>query len=141
MSNAKNTTKYPAVPILSRVRRRLLFGLLTAATIPALILFVSAIARGASTGISPRMSDLVAEFNRCTADLQALDHGADPVAWQAIADARCAVLQRLLDQKPVNLADLRAKADALVAFVYERDELIALHVLATDIRRLAGGGL
>jgi hypothetical protein len=138
VSNAKNNTKYRGAPVLSRTRRRLFFSLLMVAAIPAIIPVVSA-ALAAPAGISPRMSDLITEFDRCTADLRAVDYGADPLAWQAAADARCDALQRLLDHRPGSLTDLRAKAEALTAFVYERDELIALHVLAADIRDLAEG--
>ena len=86
---------------------------------------------------SSRMPALIAEFQRLTYELDDIDHSEDPFGWDEVANRRCRVLEALLDEKPSTVAEFSAKFSALIPFTEEDTQLVALNVLADDIRTLA----
>src|SRR4051812_38075709 len=87
----------------------------TAAAIAAAIPTVSiAVPTDAKRSISLRMADLIAQYKRATAALDAIDVRTNPDAWE-VANASYEVAQdALLDQCPVTGVDFAAKFDALL---------------------------
>jgi hypothetical protein len=93
----------------------------------------------APAGVSPRMSTLIADFQRLNAALDATDHSADPAAWDRAAEARAPALDDLVFEVPTTLTDFSAKMSALAEFMVEEDsELFAFRRLAEDAATLAG---
>jgi hypothetical protein len=84
-----------------------------------------------------RLPALIAEFQRLTAALDAIDHCDDPLGWDEVATARCRALEALLDERPKSIAEFSAKFEALIEFTEEDTELVVLNVLAEDVRVLA----
>lgn len=89
------------------------------------------------TSAPSRMPALIAEFQRLTTMLDAIDHFADPLGWDAVATARCRALEALLDEKPTSIAEFATKFEALLEFTEEDTGLTVLRILAEDIRYLA----
>jgi hypothetical protein len=86
---------------------------------------------------STRMLELIAEYRRRTAALDAIDFAERPRAWDAAAERRCRALDALLAERPGGVADHCAKYTALMSFLPEDCELVSLGILADEARDLA----
>ena len=118
---------------MTLARRSFLTGLLVLSAAPVIP------AAAAPSGVSPRMSELISEFVRCTDALDATDHDTDPLGWDRAADIRCRALEALLDERPSTMADYAAKISALVGFIEEDADghSIVLNTLVEDAQLLA----
>jgi hypothetical protein len=100
---------------------------------------IPAIASAAPAGVSSRMSQLIANFTRLSAELDGLGDD-DTDAWDRAADARRPALEELVFERPATIADFAAKMAALVEFMVQEDsELFVLRRLSEDATALAGG--
>jgi hypothetical protein len=104
-----------------------------AATIAPVIPAMSATEPSA---ISLKLAELIAEFERRTADLDGTPEST--LAWYEVSNARLRTLDDLLDYRPASLGELAAKLEALKPFVREDEDLVSLDVLIDDIRALIG---
>lgn len=98
-------------------------------------------ARNPARTATSRLRDLIAEYRRLTAELDAIEAGGRAGDWEAVAGARCRALDALLDAPPASVEDLHAKFTALLGFFPEDAEMVALDVLADDARRLVAASL
>jgi hypothetical protein len=85
------------------------------------------------------MPERIADFRRLTDELDAVDQHADPMRWDDVANRRCRALEALLDQVPASVEEFAAKFEALLDYTEEDSELVALRILAADIRALVEG--
>jgi hypothetical protein len=83
-----------------------------------------------------RMRELIAEYRRWTAALDAIDFCERPREWDAVADRRCRAVDALLAERSAGLADHCAKYTALMSFFPEDCELVSLSILADEARDL-----
>jgi len=109
-------------------------SILAASIIPG----IPAMAHSAPAAISPKLADLISEFEHRTAELDALPEG-DPT-WDRVAAVRMRAVDALLDYRPTTLGEVAAKIDALRPFISEDVDLVSLDVLADDVRALIGEG-
>ena len=87
----------------------------------------------AFAGVSPRMAGLIADFQRLSEELDAVEHSDDFFAWDRAAETRGIALDDLVFERPVTLADFAAKMRALAMFMAEEDtELFVFMRLAED---------
>jgi hypothetical protein len=114
-------------------RRTILLGILALTSAPE----IPAIA--APAGVSPRMAEIIAEYKRTMAALDALNPKTAPDAWDAAEDAFEAAQGALLDARPVSAADFAAKFDALLDLETAEGEFVILKQLSADAHSLAGG--
>ena len=151
MIDIENTFHYAARPALSsappRHRRteaqgtrrpdRRSRGSLPTAPPSASILPVSpAMSATKPSAVSPRLAELIAEFEHRTADLDGTPE--DTLAWDRVADARMRALDDLLDHRPANLGEVAVKLEALRPFIPEDEGLVSVDTIIDDIRALAG---
>ena len=112
-------------------------GFLPAALPSASILPVSpAMSATKPSAVSPRLAELIAEFEHRTADLDGTPE--DTLAWDRVADARMRALDDLLDHRPANLGEVAVKLEALRPFIPEDEGLVSVDTIIDDIRALAG---
>jgi hypothetical protein len=114
-------------------RRSFLAAMLGVASLP----LIPSIGHAAPDGVSPRMAGLIADFQRLTAAMNAIDADTNHSAWSAAAEARSPVLSALVFEQPRNMAEFAAKLEALIEFTEEDSELFVLRVLVDDARALA----
>src|SRR4051794_21490577 len=91
----------------------------------------------APVSVSPRMAQIIAEYKRTLAALNALDPRKDPDAWDVAENAFGIAEDALLDARPATAADFAAKFDALM-FGDADDENVVLKQLSDDAHTLAG---
>lgn len=84
-----------------------------------------------------RLAARIAEFDRLTVALNAIDHYDQPMQWNDVADRRCRALEALLDHRPADIAEFGDKFQALITFTAEDTDFTVLRLLAEDIRALA----
>jgi hypothetical protein len=95
---------------------------------------IPAMPTAAPATVSPKLAALIAEYLRLTAELDTTE--LTDIALDQLADTRMRAVDALLDYRPMNLGELRAKLEAMVSFVAEDVELVSLQVLIDDIRSL-----
>lgn len=116
-------------------RRTFIAGIMAFGAAP----MIPAITSAAPAGVSPRMSQLIADFTSLSAELNALSDD-DTDAWERAADTRRPALEELVFERPATIADFAAKMAALVEFMVQEDsELFVLRRLSEDATALAGG--
>jgi hypothetical protein len=92
-----------------------------------------------ASGVSPRMADLIGRFKGLEAALVEIDDVEDPVRWNIAAELEMQALTRLLDQRPVNMAEFAAKFSALIYATGNDTDFRILRVLAAEARELVEG--
>jgi hypothetical protein len=110
----------------------------TAVAIPSVSAVAHDVPAGVS-GVSPRMSGLIADFVRLSASLDAAETSGDLKAWDRAAESRKPALEALVFERPSSLLDLAAKMSALSEFMKSEDsEGFVFRRLAGDATALAG---
>jgi hypothetical protein len=118
------------------IRRTFFRALMAASAIPADIHAAHAI----PAGISPKLVELIADYQRSAAAFEVIDQDADPSAWDEAGAIACGALKTLLDERPITVAEFTAKFEALIEGTEDDSELYILRTLAADIRALTEGG-